>query len=539
MGSAAGTAGIVWRHRARWVGLVAAALVGAALVVLPVVYLVIRSVGAGDESWRLILRSRTVWLAVRTIGLTAAVTATAGAIGVAFAWLSVRSDLPFRRVWAVLYALPLVLPSYVGAFALLATLGPRGLVQGWLEPLGVDRLPDIGGFPGAYLALTLFTYPYMYLVAAAAFRGLDPGLEESARTLGRSGVEVFRRVTLPLLRPSIAAGAMLVALYTLHDFGAVSLMRFPTFTQAIFLQYRAAFDRTPAAMLSLMLVAIALVVVAAEQRSRGRARYYRIGTGAGRVIRVVHLGRWRWAAVAFSVAIVGLALAAPVVALAYLLVRGLGAGVPLNVTLGAAGNSILVSAAASAAALLLALPVAMLVARRPGRGSYALERVTYAGYALPGLVVGLAFVFFAARYAAPIYQSLPLVVAAYVVLFLPQAAEPLKSGLLQLGPTVQEAGRTLGRGPGAVMRRVVLPLLARPAAAGMALVFLTAMKELPATLLLRPTGFETLATRVWTSSSAGLYSRAAVPALLIVLVSAIPLSALARRLDVTELRGDR
>jgi iron(III) transport system permease protein len=520
------------------VGLVAAAVLVCGLVVLPVAYLVIRSAEASYQSWDLILRSRTIWLALRTIALAAAVTLTAGAIGVAFAWLAVRSDLPFRRVWAVLYALPLVIPSYVGAFVLLAAFGPRGLVQGWLEPLGVDRLPDIGGFAGAYLALTLFTYPYMYLVAAAAIRGLDPGLEETARTLGRSRVEVFRRITLPLLRPAIAAGAMLVALYTLHDFGAVSLMRFPTFTQAIFLQYRAAFDRTPAAILSLMLVVMALAIVAAEQRSRGRARYYRVGTGAGRAIPVVPLGRWRWAALALSGAVVGLALVLPTAILAYLLVRGLVAGVPLNVTLGAAGNSILVSAVGAAAALLFALPVATLVARRPGRGSYALERASYIGYALPGLVVGLAFVFFAARYATAIYQSLPLVVAAYVVLFLPQVAEPLKAGLLQLSPRVEEAGRTLGRGQGAVVRRVVLPLLARPAAAGMALVFLTAMKELPATLLLRPTGFETLATRIWTSASAGLYSRAAVPALLIVLVSAIPLSALARRLGVSELRGD-
>jgi iron(III) transport system permease protein len=519
-------------------GLVAAALVVCGLVGSPVVYLLIRAAEASTQSWDLILRSRTVWLALRTIGLAAAVTATAGAIGVAFAWLAVRSDLPFRRVWTVLYALPLVVPSYVGAFVLLAALGPKGLVQGWLEPLGVERLPDIGGFPGAYLALSLFTYPYAYLVAAAAIRGLDPSLEETARTLGRPRWEVFRRVTLPLLRPAIAAGGLLVALYTLHDFGAVSLMRFPTFTQAIYLQYRAAFDRTPAAILSLMLIAIALAVVAAEQRFRSRARYYRTGAGAARDLPAVALGRWRWGALALSGAVVGLALVLPVGVLLYLLVRGLDAGIAFNLTAGAAGNSVLVSSAGAAAAALLALPVAALAARYPGRGADSVERVAYAGYALPGLVVALSLVFFASRYATVVYQSLPLVIVAYVVLFLPQVAEPLKSGLLQLSPRVEEAGRTLGRGPGAVFRRVALPLLARPAAAGMALVFLTAMKELPATLLLRPTGFETLATRIWTSASAGLYSRASVPAMLIVLVSIVPLSALARRVGVEEIRGD-
>lgn len=518
--------------------LAVASLLVCGLVGLPVAYLVVRAAGATSESWDLILRIRTVWLALRTIGLGAAVTATAGVIGVAFAWLAVRSDLPLRRMWATLYALPLVVPSYVGAFVLLAALGPKGLVQGWLEPLGVERLPDISGFPGAYLALTLFTYPYVYLLAASAIRGLDPSLEETARTLGRSRWEVFRRVTVPLLRPAIVAGGLLVALYTLHDFGAVSLMRFPTFTQAIYLQYRAAFDRTPAAILSLILVAIALVVVAAEQRARGRARYYRTGAGATRDIPAVPLGRWRWAALALSAAVVGLALLLPAGVLAYLLVRGLAAGIPFNLTLGAAGNSVVVSAAGAAAALLLALPVAALAARYAGRRADAVERVAYTGYALPGLVVALAFVFFAARYVTAMYQSLPLLIAAYVVLFLPQVAEPLKSGLLQLNPRVEEAGRTLGRGPGAVLRRVVLPLLARPAASGMILVFLTSMKELPATLLLRPTGFETLATRIWTSASAGLYSRAAVPTLLIVLISVIPLSALARRVGVEEIRGD-
>jgi iron(III) transport system permease protein len=536
VGAAVG--GIARPRRRVPAGLAAAALHVCALVGLPVAYLAIRAAGASEGSWDLILRSRTLWLALRTIGLAGAVTVTAGAIGVAFAWLAVRSDLPFRRVWAILYALPLVIPSYVGAFVLLAALGPKGLVQGWLEPVGVERLPDIGGFPGAYLALTLFTYPYVYLVSVAAIRGLDPSLEETARTLGRPRWEVFRRVTLPLLRPAIAAGGLLVALYTLHDFGAVSLMRFPTFTQAIYLQYRAAFDRTPAAILSLMLVAIALFVVAVEQRARGRARYYRTGAGAARDLPAVPLGRWRLGALVLSAAVVGFALVLPVGVLGYLLARGLDAGIPLNLTVGAAGNSVLVSAAGAVAAMLLALPVAALASRYPGRGANAVERVAYAGYALPGLVVALAFVFFASRYAPVIYQSLPLVIAAYVVLFLPQVAEPLKSGLMQLSPRVEEAGRTLGRGPGTVFRRIVFPLLARPAAAGMALVFLTAMKELPATLLLRPTGFETLATRIWTSASAGLYSRAAVPALLIVLVSIVPLSALARRIGVEEIRGD-
>jgi iron(III) transport system permease protein len=521
------------RDRGIPTGLAVAALLVIALVAVTPLYLVVRASEATASSWNLILRGRTLTLAANTIALAASVTAATTVIGVAAAWLAVRSDLPGRRVWATLYALPLVFPSYVGAFALLAALGPRGLLQGWLEPMGVESLPDIAGFPGAFLALTLFTYPYVYLVTAAALRGIDPTWEEAARTLGRSRWQVFRTVTLPLLRPAIGGGGLLVALYVLHDFGAVSLMRFPTFTQAIFLQYRAAFDRTPAAILSLLLLAMAVVVVIAEQRARGRARFHRTGTGASRDPRRVPLRGWRWPAIGFSAIVVGIALALPASVLVSLLLRGLAAGIPLNLTLGAVGGSIVASGAGAVVTLVAALPMALLAARYPGGPAKIAEGTAYLGYALPGLVVALAFVFLTAGMPL-LYQTLPLLVLAYVVLFLPQAVEPLKGGLLQANPRIEEAGRTLGRSQRQVLRRVVLPALARPALSAAALVCLTAMKELPATLLLRPTGFETLATRVWTSASAGLYSRAAVPALLLVAVASLPLWALAGRLGIAE-----
>ncbi|HSL11409.1 MAG TPA: iron ABC transporter permease [Actinomycetota bacterium] len=522
------------RHRRVPAGLAASAGVVVALVAVAPVYLLVRASEATSSSWDLILRGRTIALTVNTLGLAGAVTAAATALGVTAAWIAVRSDIPARRVWATAFALPLVFPSYVGAFALLAALGPRGLLQGWLEPLGVDRLPDIGGFPGAFLALTLFTYPYVYLVAASALRGVDPTWDEAARTLGRSRWYAFRTVTLPLLRPALAGGSLLVALYVLHDFGAVSLMRFQTFTQAIFLQYKAAFDRTPAAILSLLLVALAIVVVAFEQRARGRARYHRTGAGSGRAPGPVRLGRWRWPALVFSGVVVGVALVLPAGVLLYLLVQGLAEGVPFNLTVGAIGGSAFVSSLGAVGTVAAAVPLAILSARHSGSVGRAAEGAAYVGYALPGLVVALAFVFLTAGTVPWLYQSLPLVVLAYVVLFLPQAVEPLRSGLLQVNPRIEEAGRTLGRTRGQVVRRIVLPALARPALAGAALVCLTAMKELPATILLRPTGFETLATRVWTSASAGLYSRAAVPALLLIAVASLPLWALAGRLGAPE-----
>lgn len=515
-----------------WLGATAVCL----LMLLPITYLVVGASEADAASWDLILRSRTVWLALRTVGLAAAVTAAALAIGVPLAWLTTRTDLPGRRVWGVLVALPLVIPSYVGAFALLAALGPRGMVQQALEgPFGIQRLPDISGFPGAFLALSLFTYPYVYLLVAGGIRGLDPALEDAGRSLGRTRWHTFRSVTLPLLKPSIAAGGLLVALYTLHDFGAVSLMRFQAFTQAIYLQYKGAFDRTPAAILSLMLVVLAAAVLVAERRARGRARYFRTGAGAKRPVAPIALGRWKWPALIACGSVTFAAFGLPMGVIVFWLLRGVAGGEGINLAWSAAGGSVSVSLAAAGLALVAGLPVALLSARHASRGTALVERASYAGYALPGLVVALSFVFFAAQYTPFVYQSLPLVVVAYVVLFLPQASEPLRGALLQLGPRMEEAGRALGVGRARVFSRVVVPLISRGALSGAALVFLTSMKELPATLLLRPTGFETLATRVWTGAAAGLYGKAAAPSLFLIVVCALPLYLLVRKVEVQDL----
>ena len=515
--------------------LVLGGLAVGALMLLPVAYLVVRALEADASSWDLILRGRTVWLALRSVGLAVTVTLTAAALGVPLAWLTVRTDLPGRRLWGVVAALPLVIPSYVGAFALLAALGPGGMLDAALQNTALaGSLPDITGWPGAWASLTLFTYPYVYLLVAAGMKGLDPAAEEAARSLGRSSWATFRSVTLPLLRPSIAAGCLLVALYTLHDFGAVSLMRFPAFTQAIYLQYRGAFDRAPAAILSLLLVAIALAVLAVEHSARGRARYYRSGTGSRRPLRRVALGRWKWAALAFCFALSVAAFVLPVGVIVYWALRAVSEGEEVRITWAAGFGSIIVSSAGALVALLAALPVALLASRRPRRLATVVERLSYSGYALPGIVVALALVFFSINTVPLLYQSLPLVVIAYVILFLPQAVEPLRGSLLQVGPRLEEAARALGKSRLGAFRSVVAPLLAKGAGAGAALVFLTAMKELPATLLLRPTGFETLATRVWSGAAAGLYGKAAGPALLLLAICAVPLYLLARRVEVEE-----
>jgi iron(III) transport system permease protein len=513
--------------------LVAAGLSAVALVSLPLVYLVLRAAGGGSAAWEVLTRPRTLELVVQTVVLVSGVTAAAVAVGLPLAWLVTRTDLPGRRFWAVTGALPLVIPSYVAALVLLAAFGPRGLLQRLLEgPFGVERVPEIYGFPGALIALTVATYPYVYLLSASALRDLDPALEEASRSLGRSSFATFRRVTLPVVRPSVGAGALLVALYTLSDFGAVSLMQYSSMTRAIFLQYQALFDRRPAAVLALVLVCLTAVVLILEARARGRAAYYRPSPGTARRQAPVRLGWWRWPAVAFCATVVALALALPLAVIGYWLARAVSLGVPLQPVWGAAINSLLAATLAAVAAVAVALPVAALAARWRSGWTLALERLAYGSNALPGIVIALSLVFFAANYAVPIYQTLLLLVLAYVVRFYSQAVAGAHTAFLRIDPRLEEAARGLGHGPVRVFATISVPLLAPGLMAGAALVFLSTMKELPATLLLRPIGFDTLATEVWTATTVGFYSRAALPALLLVVLAAPFIYLLTIRRDV-------
>jgi iron(III) transport system permease protein len=502
----------------------------AALALLPLGYLVIRSIEVGGEGVADVVGSaRTRELLWNTARLALAVTGASVAIALPVAWLTVRTDLPLRRFWVVATALPLAIPTYVGGYAFIAAVGPRGSLQGWLEPFGVEALPTIYGFRGTWLVLTLFTYPYVLLTVRAALRRVDPSLEEASRMLGHGPWTTVVRVLVPQLRPSIVAGSLLVALYALSDFGAVSMLRYDSFTRAIFLQYRASLDRSAAAVLGLVLVAVTLVVLGGEGLARGSARYHGLHAGTPRRAPVHRLGRWRWPAFAALTALVGVALVLPLAVVTSWFVRGLDAGEPLRLTTELIGNSLQASALGALASVAAAWPVALLSVRRGGRFGRAVETACWIGHSLPGVVVALSLVFFGARQVPGLYQTRWMLTFAYVVLFLPQALGALRASLLQLSPTLEEASRTLGRGPVTTLWRVVVPLARPGLLAGGALVFLTCMKELPATLLLAPTGYPTLATQVWTATSEALFARAALPALALVLLSSLPMAVLVLR----------
>jgi len=497
--------------------LLAAAI--AAGILLPVVYLIIRASENGALFDTLTQQSSLSTL-LRTCFLAGAVTGAAIAISLPAAWLTVRTDLPFRRLWAVLLSLPLVFPSYVGAFAFVSALGPRGMLQDLLEPSGVDNLPAIYGFRGAWIVLTLFTFPYVLIPLRAAMAGIDRSTEEAARSLGVSPWMAFFRITVPQLRPAIAAGGLLVALYALSDFGAVSILRFDSLTRVIFIQYKSAFDRSEAASLALLLVAVALVVVWLEAMTRGRARYH--AASVSQAPAQVKLGRWKGPALAFCGTIAFFSLFVPAFVLLYWLGRGIDEGQSLSFAWSAAWNSIKVAGLGALAAVAAAMPIALLSVRSPGLIGRTFEKVAYSGAGLPGISIALALVFFAANYTPIIYQTLVLLIFAYVVRFLPQALGACRTSLLQTNPKTEEAARGLGAGRLTVFSRITLPQLLPGMSAGGLLVFLTVIKELPATLLLSPIGFDTLATKIWANTNEALFAQAAVPAILLVLISAVP-----------------
>lgn len=486
-----------------------------------------RGVGGGEQAWRATLESDLLGIAARSVLLALIVAIGTVTIAVPYAFLVVRTDIPARRVWGLVGALPLVVPSYVGAFALVGAFGPRGLLQQLLAPLGVDRLPEIYGFGGALAVLVLFTYPYVLLLVAASWRRVDVSLERAARGMGSTPLQAFRTATLPQLRSSIVAGALLAALYALGDFGVVSILRVDTFTRQIYLRYGGLFDREGAAILGLVLCAITFVVLVVERRMlRGSQRGAERRVAALDDREPVRLGAWTIPALAFVSSVAAFSLVVPLAVLTWWL-AALGAdggwGERVAETLAATWGSLAASGIGAAVAAVLALPVAILVVRAPGRFASAIEAIVYSGYALPGLVAALGLTFFATRAAFWLYQTLALMVVAYVIRFLPQAVGATRASLERVNPALESAARGMGSSTLGTFRRVTLPLAGPGIAAGAMLVFLTAMKELPATLVLRPTGYETLATEIWNQTSVSHYSEAALPALVLVAISAVPL----------------
>ena len=479
---------------------VVAILVAATFVPLAYVAWAVISTGPA-KVYELIARPRVAELLINTVGLVVVTVPLCIVLGIGAAWLVERTDVPCRSLWRPLFVAPLAVPAFINSYA-------------W-----VSVIPSLHGFSAGVLVATLSYFPFAYVPAAATLRRLDPAIEESARTLGSGSVAVFFRIVLPQLRLAVLGGGLLIGVHLLAEYGAFAMLRFSTFTTAIFEQFQATFNGAAGSTLAAILVLLCLVLLLAESGARGNARFARIGSGAQRASTPCRLRHMTVPALAALGSLVVLALGVP----AWTIGRWLWIGGTQVWALGdiatTLGQTLGLAAVAALLTTVLAFPFAWVAVRFSGFVARAVEGTNFITSSMPGIVTALALVTVAIRWAPPLYQTVVLVLAAYVLMFLPRAMVNLRSGLAQVPVDLEEASRSLGVSPTWTFLRVTLRLTAPAAAAGGSLVFVGVATELTATLLLAPTGTNTLAMRFWSLSSELDYAAAAPFALLLVLLS--------------------
>lgn len=491
----------------------------------PAGYLIVRAITHEADVLGTLFSDRTLPPLWRTLRLATVVSLTAGVIGTTLAWLVTRTDLPFRRTWTVLTTLPLVYPTFIGTAALQTTLNPGGLLNDVLGNLGVDRTPEVRGFTGAWLVLTLFTYPYVMLPVAARLRGLPATLEESARLLGDSGWSTFRRIVLPQTTSAITAGMVLVFLYSISDFGAVQLVQYDTLTRAIWTNRLA--NQAVAFSLALVLLAIAMAVVVSERALTRRLPASTLGKSRTPVIHP--LRRWTVPALGFMGLVITVGLIVPGAALVDWAIDGLrfsdgGFGVHFDELIEPTRNTTLTSVAAAVMAVLMVLPIAYLVARYRSYLGAGARAIVIANFAVPGLLVALALWFWTLQWgwaADHLANTTGLLILAYVIRFAAQAMGVSVIAVSSIPRRLDDAARTLGAGRVRRLLTVDLPLALPGLIAGGGLVLLSTMKELPITLLVAPFEFPTLTTEIFQSFEEAFIAESGLMALILVVLSGL------------------
>jgi len=497
-----------------------AVVAGVTLIPLGWVVWSTAQLGLGDAV-DFLARPRVGELLWNTVRLLVATVALSAVLGVGCAWLVERSGVRAKGLWHGLMAAPLAVPAFVNGY-------------GW-----VSTTHAVQSYPGAVLVVSLSYYPLVYLPTVATLRRVDPGLEEVAAALGRKPWGVFFRVVLPTISPGVLGGCLLVGLHVLGEYGALQLLNYPTLTTSILDQFRSTFNGPAAALLAAVLAAFCLVLAVLELYAAGRRRRARVGAGAPRTGAATSRSPWPARVGGVVLPFVALlALAVPLGSLVRWMVRGTSTSFPAGdlgaATLSTAGLAL----AAGVLAAVAAAPLALLAVRHRGWPAMFLERSTYIASSLPGIVVALALVTVTIHLLPALYQTLPVLVVGYVILFLPRAVVSLRSTLELAPPVLEDVARSLGCGSLATARRVTLPLVLPGVTSGVALVALAAATELTATLLLAPIGVTTLSTEFWARASAVEYGAAAPYALLLVVLS-VPATWLLSRLATGETRALR
>ncbi len=501
------------------------AIIFSIILSLPVIYLFLKITFGINLFVDFIFNYKILKIALNSILLVFLVVFLATAIALPLAFLNVRTNLPFAKYLLSISVLPIALPSYVMATTQIELWGPRGIVYDILSNFfEIAPLPSFYGLSGSVIVLGLITYPYIYIGLCATFRRFDFQMIDASRTLGASVSKTFNRIIIPLVLPTIASGSLLVSLYVLSDFGAVALLRFNTFTIAIFNRMYSSIGNYGVLELCSLVIVFCFIILFIESRSRTNSRYFSNSTSVN--LKILDLGYWKWVILPFALLPTVLGFLLPVMILLYWLISGIFFETSfINVyedLFSEIIGSVTISLISSIIITFLATVVVLIIRKKIRIISFIIEKTSYIGLSLPGIVVAMSLVFFTINYLDFIYQTYIVLIFGYLISFLPAALTPVKSSVSQIDPSLEEASYSLGKGKVMTFYNVIVKLSIPGVSYGGVLVFILCIKELPLTLILSPLGFSTLATSIWSSASEAFFMDTAAASLVLILVAGIP-----------------
>ncbi|MBA46673.1 MAG: hypothetical protein CL893_01135 [Dehalococcoidia bacterium] len=496
-------------------------LVLAFFLVLPLLYLLTKITFEFKLFFDFILNTNILRLSFNTISLILLVVIFSVLISLPLAYLNVRSNLPFAKYLTSISVLPIALPSYVMATTQIEIWSKNGWVHNFLKIFfEMKTFPSFYGLIGSVFVLSLITYPYVYIGLAAMFRRFDYQMIDASKTLGDNPFQSFYKIIFPLVRPTIVGGSLLVSLYVLSDFGAVSLLRFNTFTIAIFNRMYNSISNYGVLEISLLAIIFCFIILFIESRSKNEARHFSNSKLSDN--KKADLGFWKWILLPLTLLPLIFGFILPISVLIYWIIIGIGEDMGFMDVIQPTINTLMISSVSAIFITLVCIPLLITIKKNVRLLSFFVDKVSYIGLSLPGVIVSMSLVFFCINYFDYIYQTFIVLVLGYFISFLPAALGPIKSSMSQIDPKLEDASLTLGAGKIKTYLNVVVKLASPGFIYGGVLVFILCLKELPATLILSPIGFQTLATEIWSNASEAFFIKTALASIVLVFIAGIP-----------------
>ena len=491
------------------------------ILLLPLFYLIIKVSFDFRIFFDFLFNFKILKLSINTLSLVALVVFFSIIISLPMAFLNTRSNLPYAKYLISLSVLPIALPSYVMATTQIQIWGPKGWVFKLINVFfDVDYIPSFYGLWGSTFVLSLITYPYLYIALCAIFRRFDYEMIDASRTLGAGIYKTFIKVVFPMVKPTIAAGSLIIALYVLSDFGAVSLLRFTTFTTAIFNRMYTSISNYGVLEISLLTILFCFIILFLESHTRGNEKNF--SSSNLKNTKQLDLGIWKWILLPLVLLPSLLGFFIPISVLIYWLVQGIINNNSFKDLFTATLNTVSISVIASLVITFLTIPILITIRKKIKYLSLIIEKSAYVGLSLPAIVVAMSLVFFTVNYFHIAYQTFFVLIVGYFISFLPASLGPIRTSMNQINPSLEEASLTLGKNKFQTFYKVIIKLSSPSFIYATILIFILCLKELPATLILSPIGFKTLSTSIWSSASEAFFMDTAAASLLLVIIAGIP-----------------